>query len=284
MSRLFVIILLSLLVTPVWGQELTIVPQQPVNGGVAMIRWQGEKPSSAVARFADRIFYLQPVEDGAIGILGVDVGLLAGDYPLTVAVVDRHGQTTFNRQRITVRDAGRPEERLTVDPELVSPQDPATLRRIAAERAVLAEIFAGQRSASLWPKLQLPVANPVSSQFGLRRVFNGEPKSAHSGTDFRSPRGTPVHPALDGIVALTAEYFYTGNTVVVDHGEGLFTLYAHLESIAVQVGSTVTPATTLGRVGSTGRSTGPHLHWTARLHGALVDPLELLALWNRERP
>ena len=123
-----------------------------------------------------------------------------------------------------------------------------------------------------------PVADPVSSIFGKRRFLNGQPRAPHSGTDFRSSRGTPVRTIAAGRTVMVSELFYTGRTVVVDHGAGLLSLYAHLSSSDLLPGQFLAAGETVGLVGSTGRSTGPHLHLTVRLHGERVDPLALIEL------
>ena len=123
----------------------------------------------------------------------------------------------------------------------------------------------------------LPVAEPPTSSFGTRSVFNGQPRSPHTGTDFLSPSGTPIHAANHGVVALAEPLYFTGNTVIIDYGDGLYSLFAHMSEIRARVGDILEPETVVGLVGATGRVTGPHLHWGVRLQGANVDPLSLVA-------
>jgi len=120
--------------------------------------------------------------------------------------------------------------------------------------------------------LQLPVAGRASGNFGVRRVFNGEERSPHAGLDIAAGRGQPVRNAAAGVVLATGDYFFSGKAVFVDHGEGLITLYAHLDRIDVRPGESVAPGQTLGSVGATGRASGPHLHWGVFLNGSAVDP------------
>jgi murein DD-endopeptidase MepM/ murein hydrolase activator NlpD len=117
----------------------------------------------------------------------------------------------------------------------------------------------------------------------LRRVLNGQPRSPHAGIDFRSPRGTPVKASAPGVVAWVGDLYFTGLTVVVDHGGGLYTLYCHLDRIDCSAGQILTSHEILGRVGSTGRSTGAHLHWGVKLRGDRVDPLALTSLLNGKK-
>lgn len=118
-----------------------------------------------------------------------------------------------------------------------------------------------------------PSYGPISSQFGLRRIYNGKPRAPHSGLDIASPRNTQVVATSGGKVVSAKNYFFTGNTVIIDHGMGLFSLYAHLEKILVKPGQAVKQGEKIGLVGSTGRVTGPHLHWSMILNQTLVDPL-----------
>ena len=118
----------------------------------------------------------------------------------------------------------------------------------------------------------LPVKGELSSHFGLRRFFNGEPRSPHAGIDVAVARGTPVKASAQGQVLAVGDYFFNGKTVFVDHGNGLITMYCHLDRIDVKTGETVRKGQRIGLSGMTGRATGPHLHWSVVLNGAMVDP------------
>ena len=127
----------------------------------------------------------------------------------------------------------------------------------------------------------LPIAGSRaqgSGSFGKRRIFNNQPRSPHSGEDFSAPTGTPVLATARGRVALAKDLFFLGKTVILDHGFGVYSFYGHLSSLGVEPGTNVQSGTAIGKVGATGRVTGPHLHWGVRLGNARVNPMELLAL------
>jgi murein DD-endopeptidase MepM/ murein hydrolase activator NlpD len=208
-------------------------------------------------------------------LLGIDLDVAPGDYDVAIRVDSRAGV-----QRIAHRLAVSPKafrtRTLTVDGAFVNP--PAAVEaRIAREAAELGRLWRASTGAPLWTgPFAAPVPQPATSAFGTRSVFNGEPRSPHGGADFSSPAGTPVVAPNAGRVVLAGDLYYTGGTVVIDHGAGLVSLFAHLSSIDVKAGDAVSAGALVGRVGATGRVTGAHLHWTLRVGGARVDPLSLL--------
>ncbi len=283
MIRLLLMLWLSLVVAlPAWCGELSLLSAQVYNGEVAVLRWQGEPLSFGVARFRDKVLYLYPDNDGAVALLPISLNVPEGNYPVLAAVVDLQGRTTATELTLRVDYKERPEEHLTLPERMVTPETRDVLR-INRESALLNETF-DLRSPRLWTNFERPVDGSVSSVFGKRRMMNGKPKSPHSGTDFRGPTGTPVHSISNGRVAMVADLFYTGHTVVVDHGEGLVSLYAHLSKVLVRQGHELLTGDVLGEVGSTGRSTGAHLHLTVRLLQERVDPLALLTLFSDQKP
>ena len=181
--------------------------------------------------------------------------------------------------RYTVAPKAYREQRLKVAPRTVdlSPEDKARYERERAHRPTVMATFSEPLSAGAL-RMRVPVPGRRSSSFGLRRVFNGQARNPHSGMDIAAATGTPVMAPLPGRVIDTGDYFFNGNTVWLDHGGGLLTMYCHLSAIDVKPGDELKTGERLGAVGATGRVTGPHLHWSVMLNRAMVDPALFIAV------
>ncbi len=210
-------------------------------------------------------------------IVGIDLDVKPGSYAILVDTGTAPGEAR-TIHHVTVRPKQFPTRRLTVDEAFVNPPE-AVQNRIQEEARLLEALWSASASSRLWDgAFARPVPQPANSAFGSRSIFNGQPRSPHGGADFPSPTGTPVAAPNSGRVVLAKDLYYTGNTVVIDHGLGLVSLFAHLSAMNVREGDAVAKGQILGLVGATGRVTGPHLHWTLRANGARVDPLSLLAV------
>lgn len=200
----------------------------------------------------------------------------AGPTTIEAVAVAPDGRPAAGRFTFDVAAKKFPEERLTVASSFVEPP-PAEAARIARERERLAAIWASRRAASppAGPFLR-PVPGVPTSIFGLRRFFNDRPRDPHPGLDLRAATGTPVQASGPGLVVLAEELYYSGGTVIVDHGGGLFTVYAHLSRIDIAAGDPIAAGRTVGLSGATGRVTGPHLHWGAKIGDLPFDPQALL--------
>ena len=210
---------------------------------------------------------------GWTAVVGIPLEAAPGEQVLEVR---REGEAVA-RVPFAVAPVRYAEQRLKVAPGKVD-LSPADLARHERERLRSAEIVATW--SALEPgslRMLQPAPGRRSGSFGLRRVFNGQPRNPHSGMDIAAPTGTPVVAAAAGKVIDTGDYFFNGNTVWIDHGRGLLTLYCHLSSIAVKAGDSVEAGARIGAVGATGRVTGPHLHWSVMLNRTMVDPALFLA-------
>jgi murein DD-endopeptidase MepM/ murein hydrolase activator NlpD len=200
--------------------------------------------------------------------------------PLTASLelrgTARDGREAIGTWAVIVAAKEFPEENLTVSAKFVEPP-PEAQKRIARERAKLARIYRHREAYS--PPTE-PFVRPVSgiktSIFGMRRLFNGKPRSPHPGLDLRASEGTPVRASGPGRVVLAEDLYYSGNVVIIDHGGGLFTLYAHLSEIKTAADTLARSGDLIGLSGSTGRVTGPHLHWGAKIGNRPFDPEALL--------
>jgi murein DD-endopeptidase MepM/ murein hydrolase activator NlpD len=197
-------------------------------------------------------------------LIGVDLSTRPGTYPISAETV------------LKVLPKQFPIRRLRVAPDFVTPP-PEALAQIADDNKKLVSIW-GRVTPRKWSgAFLLPVDGQPTSNFGTRSYFNGQRRSPHTGVDFLSPTGTPIRAANHGVVVLAEPLYFTGNTLVIDYGGGLYSMYAHLSEFRAHQGDTVAPETIVGLVGATGRVTGPHLHWAVRLQRAQVDPLSLVA-------
>ncbi|MFQ5719324.1 MAG: M23 family metallopeptidase [Acidobacteriota bacterium] len=258
---------------------VTIEPARLVPGSPVRITVETSASTALTGRFADRdLTFLDRPGGGFVAFVGIDLDTAPGSYPLTVSIREPGRPPATQSFDLTVLPTSYPTEELTVAPRFVEP--PATLtKRIEQEAALLASLW---QRASPRRRFDGHVVRPLPGvpgrNFGRRRVFNGQPRSPHSGTDLSAPSGTPVPASAAGVVVVARNLYFSGNLVVLDHGGGVYTLYAHLSSIDVVEGETLPAGRILGTVGATGRVTGPHLHWGAHIGPARVDPIELLEL------
>lgn len=220
--------------------------------------------------------FCEPASGCWLALVGIDLGVRPGPQDLVVEAWPEDGRPHRLEIVLGIHRKEFPVRRIQVEDRYASPP-PEVLDRIRREQELTRRIFETVRSEKFWegPFLR-PVPGEVISSFGKRSIVNGQPRSPHSGTDFRAATGTPVRAPNAGRVVLAQELYFSGNTVILDHGGGLYSYFAHLSEILVQVGDRLEAGEILGRVGATGRVTGPHLHWSVRLAGARVDPLSLL--------
>ena len=211
------------------------------------------------------------------GLIGIDLAEEPAVQDLVIEIQGPSGQEA-RRQSIKVTSSPFKVEELTV-PREHDALDEETLRRVRKERARMVAKLSGVSLRRFWEgPFLVPVSGRISGNFGSKRVINGQPRNPHNGEDIAAPTGTPVMVSNHGVVILTGDFFFSGKGILVDHGLSLFTMYFHLSKILVKEGESVIKGQTIGQVGATGRATGPHLHWGARLNTARIDPFSLTRL------
>jgi murein DD-endopeptidase MepM/ murein hydrolase activator NlpD len=212
----------------------------------------------------------------ASGLLGLAADTAKGAYTIAVHGETAAGTSVEAARTLVVAPAIFRSQKLRVDPRFVQPPKDE-LPRIEEERAHLAELsHVVDRDRPWHTPFAPPLESPVTEPYGVRRTFNGELASQHRGVDLKGAMGTPIAAPGAGRVVLAANLYYTGNTVVIDHGYGVLSLLAHMSRVRVKEGQLVDAGAIVGEVGATGRVTGPHLHWSAWVGGVSIDPLSLV--------
>jgi hypothetical protein len=297
MSRLFrllpILILLGLpqplfselAAKPVTAVRLSLQKAKVFPGDVLRVDLKTGKTVESLNLFFGSqkiLFQTQAGVNEWMGLVGIDLEIKPGPYSLKGTVSFADGQTVELDQAFRVLPKAFPVQRIQVDEKYVT-LDPKAEQRVGEESKKLREIWKVASPQKLWKgRFLSPVASPLTSGFGRRRIVNKQPRSPHSGVDLKATTGTPIKAANAGRVLLAEDLYFTGNTVVLDHGLGLYTYYAHCSTMAVKPGDPVARGQVIGQVGATGRVTGPHLHWACRLNEARVNPLELTKAWMTE--
>ncbi len=265
---LFVACLFLSWMQPVAALELP--KRSAVPGGLALLPVGDVHAPAPVVRYKNSRVMVVPGEQHWLALVGIPLSVKPGMQRIAIEPENGKRHTLsfqvkakrYITQRLTITDQSK------VTP---SAEDMVRIEREQEEIKQTLAAWQPQRVADSLHFLQ-PVPGPRSSSFGLRRIFNGEPRNPHSGMDIAAPRGAEVVAPAAGVVVRTGDYFFSGNCVFIDHGQGLVTLYAHLDSVEVQVGQQVARGQRIGTVGMSGRATGPHLHWGVSLNDARVDP------------
>jgi len=263
--------------------QLRLSSLTAAQGGLLQAEVHSDSPRGKLeAKWGDHtIFFWKDAatQNTDHALLGIDLELPPGRYELSLSGQLQTGQPISCSEFVDVLPGKFAVEKLTVDNKFVevSPED---LARVDKEHQRLQELYAQMTPDRLWQgRFRIPLDGArTGSNFGRRRVLNGQPRSPHTGVDFPAAAGTPVRATQAGRVVLAEPLFFSGNTVILDHGLGIFTLYGHLERILVATGDVVNAGAEIGKVGATGRVTGPHLHWGLTIDGARVNPLQIVGL------
>jgi murein DD-endopeptidase MepM/ murein hydrolase activator NlpD len=263
--RLLVLAIILGLALPAYAEGfISRLLNKPVPGGVAVVDL-GPGASAPSARYQGKpVLIIHEDQQRWIAIVGIPLSVKPGTEQLQVADKTREfevGSKLYSEQRITLKNQQQ------VNPNA---KNLARIERELTEQTNAYQQFSARQPSNLL--FDRPVSGELSSPFGLRRFFNGEERNPHSGLDFAASRGTPIKAPAAGKVILIGDYFFNGQTVFVDHGQGLISMFCHLSAIDVKLGDELLRGGVLGKVGATGRATGPHLHWNVSLNDARVDP------------
>ena len=266
------LIFLATLCLPLTVTYAAPFASEPAPGGVAAIVLPDDA-DIATLRYRDRRILTVKRDQQTLALIGLSLGTKPGAAYLTgknkagksMRLPFHISDKSYEEQHITIKDKRKvnPEKRDMVRITREKKQIGSALRNWSAHEEVSVEFLK-------------PVDGPTSSPFGLRRFFNEQARNPHSGLDIAAPTGTPIKAPAAGIITDTGEFFFNGNTVFIDHGQGLITMYCHMSEIDVTPGQRVSTGEIIGKVGMTGRVTGPHLHWGVSLNNARVDPLIFL--------
>lgn len=261
--------------------SIETVTRSPRQGSVLPLAIRSDRPLASLTLLqGDGAIPVELAEGGTLGraLVGIDMDTTLGDLALRLEAVAADGAAAPVAYSLDVVSGAFRVQRLQVRRGYV--ELPAeVLERVRADQAAVRQVWENGDAERRWRgPFRRPVEAEPSDNFGVRRIFNGQPRTPHNGVDFGAPTGTPVVAPAEARVAMADDLYFSGGTIILDHGAGLYTTYFHLSRLDVAVGEVVHSGELIGAVGSTGRSTGPHLHWGARLHAARVNPLDLLTL------
>jgi murein DD-endopeptidase MepM/ murein hydrolase activator NlpD len=272
----------TLFAQPPTRWTLRTQPTRVVNGAPVLLRVKTPKPVQTLSgKWLDHeiSFTFDAGQKAWFALAGSSQETKPGTYPIELSAETKSGQPITYKQGIRVLRQRYPKVTVLKVPGRYTAPDPEQLRVIARDKEIKAEAFKSLTPEREWKgPFQRPVTAEISDVFGVQRVFNGAVQSTHQGLDFRVPTGTPVSAVNSGTVILAQSLYFEGNCVVIDHGQGLLTLYLHLSEMSVKPGDHVAKGQPIGLSGGTGRATGPHLHLAVRWQGVYLNPAGLLAL------
>jgi murein DD-endopeptidase MepM/ murein hydrolase activator NlpD len=287
-SRLCFVLLCLLINSNAYSSEsntfhVRILPENISQGDVALIKVSPAKGIKSVKYILDNQsfdFYKETAEDAFCAFLAIDMEEPHNKKTISVRIINTDGHKKENKIYFNVLKKEFPVQMLTL-PESKVTLSEKNLKRYNREKAEIKKAFEMSIPLKLWNKSFIrPLSGEPTTLFGVKRILNNKPKSPHSGVDLKASEGSPVVSTSDGVVVCVGDYFFSGKSVFIDHGMGIFSMYFHLSSVPVKKGDKVSMGQTIGLAGSTGRSTGPHLHWGIRINDHSVDPFSLLRLFE----
>ena len=251
--------------------EIILNPKTPGPGDIMTVTVKGAD-APVEGKFRDKKVYFNPSKDSFRAVLGIDLSTEPGTYNLDISI-----NGTILSRSVKVIKKAYPVQRLTLPKDMVelSPENEA---RVEREQLKMAAVWPNETERVWAGDFINPRKGKIVTKFGVRRVINKIPKSPHSGVDVEAEEGEEVRAPNNGVAVLIDDQFFSGKSLILDHGQGIYTMFFHLSKILVTPGQQVKKGEVIGLVGSTGRATGAHLHWGVRMQGARVDPLELIRL------
>jgi exodeoxyribonuclease VII large subunit len=266
---LFTTLLFSLYSSVLMAREPSPLPRQnSVPGGIAIVNL-GEISLPKQVLYKNHRVATRYIGDRLFAIVGIPLSAKPGTHTLIISNEKKPDQ----KISFTVKDKKYKTQHITIKNKRMVTPNKKDLERIGKESRIIRKAFNHwSENASIMMRFDLPVKGRLSSPFGLRRFFNGKPRKPHSGLDIAVPAGTPIRAPADATVIATGNYFFNGNTVLLDHGQGLITMYCHMSRIDVKTNQFIQRGNIIGTVGKTGRVTGPHLHWSVSLNNTRVEP------------
>lgn len=270
-------LLATLLITLFSATALALPKESRVPGGIALIPLtglNGDQPPSAWYK-AQRVMV---VSSAGTPLASQAKWVAVAGIPLSAKPDQKqHLRANATSYYFEIEDKEYRAQYLTVKNKRHVTPNPEDVKRWSREKAEMVNAFKHWSTpAEPVTRFELPAEGPFSSPFGLKRFFNKQPRKPHSGLDIAAPEGAPIKAPAAGTVLTTGDYFFNGNTVIIDHGHGLTTLYCHMSRIDVKPGDKLAAGDLIGAIGKTGRVTGPHLHWSVSLNNTRVDPLLFL--------
>jgi murein DD-endopeptidase MepM/ murein hydrolase activator NlpD len=249
-----------------WADSPPLPHTAPVPGGVALVDVGQVSLTPPIVHYGKKRVMVLANQDRWQAVVGIPLSTEPGEYQLTLdgqkePIAFQVAAKEYAEQHITIKDKRK------VNPTALD------MKRITRERGRINKALGQWRAqAGVQTRFIPPVMGPLSSPFGLRRFFNEQPRKPHSGIDIAAPSGATIRAPAAGRIIETGDFFFNGNSVFIDHGQGLITMYCHMSRIDVKPGQQVAQGEAIGAVGQTGRVTGPHLHWGVSLNDARIDP------------
>ncbi len=278
----YFIFLLLIISTPAFSDEgpISLSSNELNQGGVILINIRKTNADTPEVKWINKTVSLlyRPEKKVYAGFITTDLQQKPGTYSLTVLFkpsgIEKHSKIKILAKDYGVRKLTLPDGQVNL-----SAKDIARTNR---EKEIIDRIWEQPVTLPCFKaSFIMPLETEIIGPFGRRSIINDQPRSPHTGIDLRGKKGTPVKASNDGVVVFTGDHFFTGNSVIIDHGAGIFSMYFHLDKINVNKGAGISRGEIIGTVGSTGRSTAPHLHWGVRVGEKRVDPVTLVKVSTR---